>query len=149
TQKDFAATSGPPPTTSGEPVLPDKSGPPEPNIEVAQPRPVEKSEPAPSAEMFSSVVREAAIKDATKRLQEKVDQLESDLQKTQTQYETVAKEKENLSDRLSETNSKLEKAQAEVDRTHGAEEEVRGRLAQAEESLKNISASADDTKGQE
>src|SRR5215831_633313 len=149
TQKELTEVSSSPSAASTDPVLPDKSGPPEPSVEIAPAKPIEKPAPTASAEVFSSVVREAAIKDATKRLQDKVDQLESELQKTQTQYDTVAKEKENLNDRLAETNSKLEKAQAEVDRTHGAEEEVRGQLAQAEEALKNISASANDTKGQE
>src|ERR1051325_7559908 len=100
TQKDLAATSDAPPAASREPILPDKSGPPEPSIDLAAPKPIEKPGPTASAEMFSSVVREAAIKEATKRLQDKVDQLESELQKTQTQYDTVAKEKENLGDRL-------------------------------------------------
>src|SRR3954466_9516882 len=34
TQKDLAATSNPPPTASNPPALPQKSGPPEPNVEV-------------------------------------------------------------------------------------------------------------------
>ena len=100
-------------------------------------------------ETQSSYVMDAAIKEATKKLQEKVDQLQVELKKSQTQYDTVAKEKENLNGRLQETNSKLEKAQAELDKTQGAEKEVRGQLAQAEESLKKISATAESSKAQE
>lgn len=153
-QRDLETTSEPPPASSGAPVLPQKSGPPEPSINVAPPK---RNEPAPapvaaptqSTEVWSAVVREAAIREATKKLQDKVDLLESELQKTQTQYDTVAKEKENLNDRLQETSSKLEKAQADLEKTKGAEQEVRDQLAQAEESLKSISATADKSKAQE
>lgn len=149
TQKDMSATSTPPSNLSNVPVLPDKSGPPEPSIEVKSPRRTEITMPSP--EPPSTAATDAAIKEATKKLQDKVDQLQADLQKSQTQYDTVAKEKESLNGRLQETNSKLEKAQADLDKSKDAEKEVRGRLTQAEDSLKKISASAEnkDTKAQE
>ena len=150
TQKDLAATSAPPPTSSNPPVLPDKSGPAEPSVEVTSPRSSDARAPMPSAaEPRPSVATDAAIKEATKKLQDKVDQLQVELQKSRTQYDAVAKEKENLNGRLQETNSKLEKAQADLEKTRGAEKEVRGQLAQAEESLKKISATAGSTKAQE
>jgi len=153
-EKDLAATSTPPSASTGEPILPDKSGPPEPSVggSLSKKRdtqvviePAEQSSP----ETFSSYVRDAAIKEATKKLQDKVDQLEAELQKSKSQYDTVAKEKESLNGRLQEANTKLEKAQADLDKTKGAEKEVRGQLAQAEESLKKISAAPDSSKAQE
>ena len=143
TQKDLAATSAPPPVSSSAPVLPDKSGPAEPSVEVTAPRSSDARAPVPPA------ATDSAIKEATKKLQDKVDQLQVELQKSRTQYDAVAKEKENLNGRLQETNSKLEKAQADLEKTRGAEKEVRGQLAQAEESLKKISATAESSKAQE
>ncbi|HEX7517644.1 MAG TPA: tetratricopeptide repeat protein [Chthoniobacterales bacterium] len=149
TQKDLAAISAPPPVSSSAPVLPDKSGPAEPNVEVTAPRNSDARVPVPPAEPRSSVVTDSAIKEATKKLQDKVDQLQVELQKSRTQYDAVAKEKENLNGRLQETNSKLEKAQADLEKTRGAEKEVRGQLTQAEESLQKISATAGSSKAQE
>ena len=149
TQKDLGGTSAPPPGTSSGPVLPDKSGPPEPNVQVISPHRNEPIVVMPSPEAATSFATETAIKEATKKLQDKVDQLQAELQKSQNQYDTVAKEKENLNGRLQETNSKLEKAQADLDKSVGAEKEVRDQLTQAEESLKKISASAENTKAQE
>ena len=93
---------------------------------------------------------EAAIKEATKKLQEKVDQLQSELQKSRKEYSSVQKEKETLTDRLKETNSKLDKAQAELQKSRGAEKTVRDQLATAQESLKKIqSAGNTDAKAAE
>jgi Flp pilus assembly protein TadD len=153
TQKDLAATSTPPPppsSTSTIPALPRKPGPAEPSVEVTAPKTAETKAAAPPATPRESVASDAAIKEATKKLQEKVDQLQAELQKSKTQYDAVAKEKETLNGRLQETNSKLEKAQSELDKSRGAEKEVRTQLAQAEESLKKIAGSdRTDTKKQE
>jgi Flp pilus assembly protein TadD/predicted nucleic acid-binding Zn-ribbon protein len=149
-QKDLAATGVPPPPgSSSVPVLPDKSGPAEPSVEVTSPRSKETFAIVQPAETQSSYVMDSAIKEATKKLQDKVDQLQTELQKSQNQYDSVAKEKETLNGRLQETNSKLEKAQADLEKTKGAEKEVRGQLATAEESLKKISATAGSSKAQE
>ena len=148
-QKDLAATSTPPPVSTSAPVLPDKSGPAEPSVEVTVPRSSDARAPVALAEPRPSVATDSAIKEATKKLQDKVDQLQVELQKSRTQSDAVAKEKENLNGRLQETNSKLEKAQADLEKTRGAEKEVRGQLAQAEESLKKISATAGSSKAQE
>ena len=149
TQKDLAAASVSPPVSSSAPVLPDKSGPAEPSVEVTAPQSSGPRVPVPPAEPRPSVATDSAIKEATKKLQDKVDQLQVELQKSRTQYDAVAKEKENLNGRLQETNSKLEKAQVDLEKTRGAEKEVRGQLAQAEESLKKISATAGSSKAQE
>ncbi|MEY2557545.1 MAG: hypothetical protein QOE34_970 [Verrucomicrobiota bacterium] len=150
TQKDFAATStAPPPAASNPPVLPQKSGPAEPSVEVTRPRTVETRTPQPPTEPQPSVASDAAIKEATKRLQDKVDQLQAELQKSRKEYDTVAKEKEALNGRLQETTSKLEKAQGDLEKTRGAEKQARSQLAQAEESLKKIAATSGSSKAQE
>ena len=149
TQKDLASASGPPPAASSAPVLPQKSGPAEPSVEVAPPRTADTRSPVPAAEPRASVASDAAIKEATKKLQDKVDQLQTELQKSRSQYDVVAKEKETLNGRLQETNSKLEKAQNDLEKTRGVEKQVRSQLAQAEESLKKIAATAGSSKAQE
>src|SRR5450432_1058188 len=148
-QTDLAVTSGPAPVSSSAPVLSDKPGPAEPTVEVTVPRSSNTPGPVPPAEARPSAVTDSAIKEATKKLQDKVDQLQVELQKSRTQYDAVAKEKEDLNGRLQETNSKLEKAQTDLEKTRGAEKEVRGQLAQAEESLKKISAMTGSSKAQE
>src|SRR4051812_46571421 len=170
TQGDLAATSNvPPPAASNPPVLPKKPGPPEPSVEltaapaiqqkaVTQQQPAIEPKtavetPAPVTAQVApspSVASEAAIKEATKKLQDKVDQLQAELEKSRNQFDTVAKEKETLNGRLQETNTKLEQAQKEIEKTKGAEQEARSQLAQAEESLKKIAGSdKEDSKKQE
>ena len=153
TQKDLAATANPPPAASNPPTLPQKSGPPEPNVEVTAPPVVQNRPPPPpmpASEPSASVASDAVIKEATKKLQDKVDQLQAELEKSRTQYDAVAKEKETLNGRLQETNTKLEQAQNELEKTKGAEKEARSQLAQAEDSLKKIAGSdKQDSKKQE
>jgi Flp pilus assembly protein TadD/predicted nucleic acid-binding Zn-ribbon protein len=150
TQKDFAATSTlPPPAASSAPVLPQKSSPAEPSVEVGPPRTADVRTPVAPPEPRPSVASDAAIKEATKKLQDKVDQLQTELQKSRTQYDAVAKEKETLNGRLQETNSKLEKAQGDLEKTRSAEKQVRTQLVQAEESLKKIAGTAGSSKAQE
>lgn len=155
-QKDLAATSNPPaPVASNPPALPKKPGPPEPSVDTSAPPVVRNQAPAPAppppaTEPSASVASDAAIKKATKELQDKVDQLQAELEKSRSQYDTVAKEKETLNGRLQETNTKLEQAQAEIEKTKGAETEARSQLAQAEDSLKKIAGSdKEDSKKQE
>ena len=158
-QKDLAATSNPPPAVSNPPPaasnpprLPTKPGPPEPTVDLSKPAVVQNPVPpaAPPAQPTASVPNDAAIKEATKKLQDKVDQLQAELEKSRSQYDSVAKEKETLNGRLQETNTKLEQAQKEIEKTKGAEQEVRSQLAQAEESLKKIAGSdREDNKKQE
>jgi len=86
----------------------------------------------------------------TRKLHDKVDQLQSELQKSRDQIAVAEKEKELLRGRLDETNSKLEKAQRDVGKSKDAERQVRDQLAQAQESLKKIESSTDNgTKQQE
>ena len=60
TQKDLAATSAPPPVSSSAPVLPDRSGPAEPTVEVTAPRRSDARVPVPPAEPRPSVATDAA-----------------------------------------------------------------------------------------
>src|SRR6476619_7137349 len=153
-QKYLAVTSNPPPALSNTPQLPTKPGPPEPNVEGSQPPVVQNRPPAPApvpvTQPSASVASDAVIKEATKKLQDKVDQLQAELEKSRSQYDAVAKEKETLNGKLQETNTKLEQAQNELEKTKGAEQEARGQLAQAEDSLKKIAGSdKQDSKKQE
>jgi Flp pilus assembly protein TadD len=154
TQKDLAeTTTAAPPVASNPPSLPKKPGPPDSNVEVtASAPPIVRNvpPPAPASEPSASVASDAAIKEATKKLQDKVDQLQAELEKSRNQFEAVAKEKETLNGRLQETNTKLEQAQNELEKTKGAEQEVRSQLAQAEDSLKKVAGSdKQDSKKQE
>lgn len=138
TQNDLAAGATPPP--SNPPPLPQNPGPARPSVEIVTPR----------EEVAVQEPNDAAIREATLKLREKVDQLQTELQKSRDRITAVEKEKESLHGRLEETNSKLEKAQSELDKSKGAERQVRDQLAQAHESLKKIESSADNrTKQQE
>ena len=151
-QKDLAATSNPPAVPSNAPSLPTTPGPPEPNVVVTKSSPLPTQVPAPPAteSRAAVLVNDAAIKEATKKLQDKVDQLQAELEKSRSQYDAVAKEKDSLNGKLQETNTKLENAQKEIEKTRGAEQEARSQLAQAEDSLKKIAGSdKQDSKKQE
>ena len=69
----------------------------------------------------TAAANEAAIKKATRKLQDKVDQLQTELQKSRTQYSSGPEGEGNAGRQLQETNSKLEKAQSELQKTQGAE----------------------------
>jgi Flp pilus assembly protein TadD len=153
-QQDLAAVSKPPPPApSNPPTLPTKPGPPDSSVDVNQSPVVQNRAPAPpppASEPSASVATDAVIKEATKKLQDKVDQLQAELEKSRNQYDAVAKEKETLNGKLQETNTKLEQAQNDLEKTRGAEKEARGQLAQAEDSLKKIAGSdKQDSKKQE
>src|SRR5437763_7625517 len=122
TQKDLAATSNPPPTTSiapptasNPPELPKKPGPPEPNVQVTTTTSLPRVAPNPAPptatapEPSPSVASDAAIKEATRKLQDKVDQLQAELEKCRNQYDAVAKENATLNGRLQETNTTQKK----------------------------------------
>ena len=150
TQKDLAAATSPAPGVSNPPVLPTKPGPPEPSVQISRPPVAQNQAPVPPPEPSASVASDAAIKEATKKLQDKVDQLQAELEKSRNQHDAVVQEKESLNGKLQETNTKLQQAQSELEKTKGAETEARSQLASAEESLKKIAGSdRTDTKKQE
>jgi Flp pilus assembly protein TadD len=149
TQKDLVATNepgpvnppilpgnaGPRPTNSAGPALPEQSGSPEPNVQLVAPRVAAAKSPT---ETPVPTVSDGAISTATRQLRDKVDRLESELQKQKKEFTAVQKEKENLGGRLQETNAKLQKAQSDIEKAQGAEKEVRGQLAAAQESLDKV-----------
>jgi Flp pilus assembly protein TadD len=146
TQQDLAATNPPPvetqpsPQQSTEPTVdigPNKS---KPSIIVqpanqASPAPKEREAAVPAPAPPTS---DGAIKNATRKLRERVEQLEAELQHSRSKVSEVEEEKEKLNSKLKESNSKLEQAQQELERTKGAEKNVRGQLAEAQASLKKI-----------
>jgi len=107
------------------------------------------SEPVPEvvapqgAETIAQVSSDAAIKEATKKLHSKVDQLQTALEKSRADLEIARKEKELVNTRLKETASKLEKAQNEIEKSKKSEGQVRDQLAQVQESLKALQSSRD------
>ncbi|MEP6936528.1 MAG: tetratricopeptide repeat protein [Chthoniobacterales bacterium] len=160
TQRDLSAatqTVAPAPpapaTTSRTPILPDNAGAPEPSVEIVTPRAGDARMKVPggvsSAPLAAIPVNDAAIEEATKRLREKVDQLQTDLQTSRKEYSAVQKEKETLKGQLEETSGKLGQAQTELQKTRGAEKQVRDQLAQAQESLQKIQGTGGDKKAQE
>ena len=69
--------------------------------------------------------RDTAIKGATKKLRDKVAELQAALDKTRGDLETARKEKEVVDTRLNETNSKLERAQNDLDEAKKSESQTR------------------------
>src|SRR5438105_6742453 len=158
TRQDLAATNPPPaetqpsPQRSSEPTVevgPSKS---KPSIIVqpadqASPPPKEREAAAPA---LAPPASDAAIKNATRKLRDKVEQLEAELQHSRSKVSEVEEEKEKLNLKLKESNSKLEQAQQELEGTKGAEKNVRGQLAEAQASLKKIQGTGStDVKAQE
>ncbi|MEY2543533.1 MAG: hypothetical protein QOE81_994 [Verrucomicrobiota bacterium] len=107
--------------------------------------------PPPAAKPVpSSTPNEVAIEQATRKLRDRVDQLEAELQKSRTQMSAAENEKQSLSSRLDETKSKLDKAQGDLDKAKTAEKQVRDQLTQAQASLKKTAAAgSNDSKAQE
>jgi len=127
TQRDLAATAA---TTETGPGLSPNVPPVEPSVDLGtQTRPTK------------SVDVEKAIEKATKELRERVDTLETELQKSQKEISTAQKEKSEISGKLQETGAELEHAKVELARTSKAEQDVRDQLAAAQESLQVIQSS--------
>ena len=152
TQEDL--TTGPTPLPEGAPILPQQPGPPEPTVEITPLRVTKAPPPAATPETAKAPAPaptpdDAAIREATKKLQSRVDQLQAELEKSRSQFTTAEKEKETLNGRLKETNSKLDKAQSDLEKAKGSEKKVRDQLADAQTSLKKIqTTSGGDSKAQ-
>ena len=97
--------------------------------------PLPAAKPAPA-----STPNEVAIEQATRKLRDRVDQLEAELEKSRTQMSAAENEKGSLNSRLDETKSKLGKAQGDLDKAKTAEKQVRDQLTQAQASLKKTAA---------
>src|SRR5438132_6931844 len=142
TQESVSAAA--PPAESAE-AVPQNSPPP---VQVSkQPAalPPPAAKPAPS-----STPNEVAIEQATRKLRDRVDQLEAELQKSRSQMTAAEGEKQSLNSRLDETKSKLDKAQTDLEKAKTAEKQVRDQLTQAQASLKKTAAAgSNDSKAQE
>src|SRR5437588_5208836 len=112
----------------------------------------EAAAPSPAAPKPTpaSTPNEVAIEQATRKLRDRVDQLEAELQKSHTQMSAAENEKQSLTSRLDETKSKLDNAQGDLEKAKTAEKQVRDQLNQAQASLKKTAAAgSNDSKAQE
>src|SRR5205814_1619662 len=116
--------SAPLPPAENVAVAPQNSPPVQIIKEAAPPSPP-AAKPAPM-----STPNEVAIEQATRKLRDRVDQLEAELQKSRSQMSAAENEKQSLNGRLDETKSKLDKAQGDLDKAKTAEKQVRDQLTQ-------------------
>lgn len=114
------------------PAAPESDAWSEPGPEIVAPRP---------SETVSDTSRDAAIKDSTKKLRDKVSQLQAALDKARGDLDTARKETDVVDTRLKETNSKLERAQNDLVEVKKSERQARDQLTQMQESLKASQAS--------
>ena len=135
--------------TATAPTVENAAAPPEPPPAQVAKQPA--APPPPAAKPApSSTPNEVAIEQATRKLRDRVDQLEAELQKSRTQMSAAENEKQSLNGRLDETKSKLDKAQGDLDKAKTAEKQVRDQLTQAQASLKKTAAAgSNDSKAQE
>jgi Flp pilus assembly protein TadD len=129
-QNELSANASPLPEVV--PSLPESADWSEPGPEVVAPQ---------SDGIVTQESRDAAIKEATKKLRGKADQLQTALDKAHSDLESARKEKEAVNTRLDETNSKLEKTQDDLDKAKNSERHARDELAKAQESLRAAQAS--------
>src|SRR6266567_4795951 len=129
-QNALTASSSPLPEVA--PALPESDGWSEPGPEVVA---------AQLGETTAQPSPDPAIKEATKKLRDKVDQLQAALGKARSELETARIEKETVNTRLKETNAKLENAEDDLEKAKKSEHQTRDQLAQAEESLRASQAS--------
>src|SRR5437588_1683523 len=85
----------------------------------------------------ASPPNEVAIEQATRKLRDRVDQLEAELQKSHTQMSAAENEKQSLTSRLEETKSKLDKAQGDLEKAKTTEKQVRDQLTQTQAEAKS------------
>jgi len=137
-QTALSASASPLPEVA--PSLPESGDWSEPGPEVVAPQ---------SDETVTQASRDAAIKEATKKLRGKVDQLQTALDKARSDFESARKEKEAVNTRLQATNSNLEKAQDDLDKTRKSERQARDELAQIQESLRGAQASQENSAREE
>jgi tetratricopeptide (TPR) repeat protein len=122
-----------------------------PEVAPSLPESEDWSEPGPEvvAPQSDGIViqasRDAAIKEATKKLRSKADLLQTALDKARGDLESAQKEKEAVNSRLQETNSKLEKAQDDLNKARKSEREARDQLVQVQESVKGAQASQENS----
>src|SRR5256714_7567928 len=119
-----------------EPVPPPATQPQQIAKAPVAPQPAVQTKPVPIA-----TPNEVVIEQATKKLRDRVDQLEAELVKSRTAMSTAENEKQSLNSRLDETKSKLDKAQGDLDTAKNAEKQIRDQLMAAQTSLKKTADS--------
>ena len=148
TQQDLAATK----SGLAENPLPSPQKTTEPTVQIGTAPPTAAvSPPAQTAPSMSApaAANDAAIKEATRKLRERVDQLQVELQRSRSKISQVEQDKETLNARLQESNSKLNQAQQDLERTKTAEKSLRDRLLSAQASLEKIQSNGNaDAKAQ-
>ncbi len=118
-----------------------------PEIAPAAPESDAWSEPGPEVvapqvtETVSETSRDAAVKDATKKLRDQVNQLQAALNQTRGDLQTARNEKEAVDRHLKETDSKLQPAQNEPGEAKKSESDTPQQLTQVQESLSASKAS--------
>jgi len=123
--------------------------PPQP-VQITKTRVSPAPPPAVAKPAPTSTPNEVAIEQATKKLRDRVEQLEADLVKSRTKISAAETEKQSLSSRLDETKSNLDKARGDLGKANTAEKEVREQLNLAQASLKKIAeGGSKDSKAQE
>jgi Flp pilus assembly protein TadD len=127
TTRQNALTVSSSPLPEIAPVLPESDGWSEPGPEVVA---------AQSGETTAQPSDDPTIKEATKKLRDKVDQLQAALRKARSELETARIEKETVNTRLKETNAKLENAEHDLQEAKNSEQHTRDQLAKAEDSLR-------------
>jgi Flp pilus assembly protein TadD/predicted nucleic acid-binding Zn-ribbon protein len=155
TQQDL--NIGPTPLPGGAPVLPEQTGSPDATIEIPQTQPNEptaapagRRETRKPAATPAPTPDEAAIKEATRKLQTRIDQLEAELQKSRDKFTDAEKEKAALNTKLKDASAKLQQAQSEVQKGRDAEKKLHDQLVDAHQSLKKVeAATGTDSKAQE
>src|SRR5438270_2138349 len=149
TQQDLAAAKS---GLAGNPSpSPPETG--EPKVEIGTARPSAGMRPSggqtPPSVTATAAVNDAALKEATRKLRERVDQLQAELQRSRSKISQVEQEKETLNARLQESNSKLNQAQQDLERTRTAEKSLQDRLFSAQASLEKIQSNGNaDAKAQ-
>ena len=122
------------------PSLPDSDDWSEPGPEVVAPQ---------SDGIVTQALPDIAIKEATKKLRSKADQLQTALDKAHSDLESARKDKEAVNTRLDETNSKLEKAQDDLEKARKSDGQSREQLAQIQQSLKAAQVSQENNAREE
>ena len=150
TQRDLAAANSGLPGNTPSPS-PQKTA--EPTVEIGTVRPTAVMSPsggqAAASATGPAAVNDAAIKEATRKLRERVDQLQAELQRSRSKISQVEQEKETLNTKLQESNSKLNQGQQDLERTRTAEKSLRDRLLSAQASLEKIQSNGNaDAKAQ-
>src|SRR2546430_11002237 len=154
TQESVAGSAEPATESSTTAVPPvqivkEKAPGPPPAVQIAKEK-ASAPPPAVAKPVPSATPNEVAIEQATKKLRDRVDQLEAELQKSHSQMTAAENEKQSLNSRLDETKSKLDKAQNDLEKAKTAEKQVRDQLTQAQASLKKTAAAgSNDSKAQE